>query len=83
MLIEPTAFEKYLAYMNGWRDAAGRRGLRRDFETHPTLGEYYKAGVESGRESEKTAGAEAAEIYGYVPQIMRTMSGEPDTVPER
>jgi hypothetical protein len=70
---EIQAANLYHSYTRGWRDGAGWKAMRREFEVHPdeTLIAAYREGYEAGSKASGAAHEEAGKKYSYQPDILR------------
>ena len=61
--------------MRGWRDGAGMRAIRKEFETHPdvALKSAYQEGYSDGRDSASSASKFASSKYSYILNILRAI----------
>lgn len=61
---------RYHAYMEGWRDGAGIRAMRSEFDGH-RLRVDYEDGYAAGAKARSVARDEASARYHHEPSIMR------------
>lgn len=70
--------ERYMSYMRGWFDGAGRHAIRKELEDHPRddlVSEYHR-GYTEGQEAGRRASAKAARRLRYKPTILRLAKHE-------
>lgn len=70
---EIQASNLYHSYTRGWRDGAGWRAMRREFELHQdaTLVAAYQEGYEEGKKAADESHNAASKKYKYQPDILR------------
>lgn len=63
------------SYMRGWRDGAGMKAIRKEFETHSdvSIKSAYQDGYSDGRDSASSASEFASRKYSYIPSILRAI----------
>ncbi len=65
--------DQYMAFIRGWHDGAGYRGLNPNLSEHTNdyIRSAYMDGWGKGREAARLLHREAEEIYKYSPSIIR------------
>lgn len=70
--------ERYMSYMFGWYDGAGRKSMRRQYDGHPRedlVSEYHR-GYTEGQAAGRAAAMKAARRLRYKPTILRLAKGQ-------
>ena len=78
MITSPKSIQSanlFHSYMRGWRDGAGMKAIRKEFETHPdvSLKSAYEEGYSDGRDASSSASEYASRKYSYIPSILRAI----------
>jgi hypothetical protein len=71
-LADFSPFERYHSHRLGWTDGVSGKGIRKEFEKDMSvLGALYMAAYMRGGELRQKELKGAADLHGYVPEILR------------
>lgn len=73
---EPTARDRFMAYVDGWTDGAGVRVIRQEYIQAGELTEFYNEGWIDGRKARRAMAKKAEARFRYQESVIATAGNE-------